>query len=303
MLGFDAEGKPVNLEWGQAGVYAVAGRSGSGKTSLVRFLLAQAAMVGIKLVVCDPHASSEQSLAASCESLKAAFLCEPASSNEDILDTIHMVDEIGRKRIDGEDKSIAPILLVIDEFSSIMLNSENAKEISKLLVNMANEYRKVGIQALLIGQSWKHDMSGGTTLRSALGGSIVMNIQPPEAAFLTTDEKTAKKAGVNKLQKGEAIVFLNGKEVRIQAPYIRSDDVAGIAQYIPASKVAPETRSGASVTKTVQLHSRKDIIRYWLSQGKSKNEIYEEFRGNRQKFLQEVEAIEEEDNLLTDLLN
>ena len=79
------------------------------------------------------------------------------------------------------------LLLVLDEFTSIVLNSEAAERMVKALVNVANEYRKVNIQALLIAHTWKADVVSaklGSTLRSAIGARIVHQTDPHNARFL-----------------------------------------------------------------------------------------------------------------------
>src|SRR5262249_40330766 len=132
LVGFNSEQKPLYLRWGKAGLSAVAGGSGSGKTSTVRLLAAQHAMSGGALVLCDGHGEAgEQSLIQSCEPLSGAYLLEPAISDDAIYQTIRAVDRIGRDRLTGNIPPAQhfPIVLIVDEFTSLVRNHRSAAEI------------------------------------------------------------------------------------------------------------------------------------------------------------------------------
>jgi hypothetical protein len=77
MVGYGADGTPGYLNFDGSPLVAVAGASGFGKSSFVRFALAQMAMQPgsepAGLVLCDPHgAVMEKSLAVSCRPLEEA---------------------------------------------------------------------------------------------------------------------------------------------------------------------------------------------------------------------------------------
>ena len=80
VLGYLPSGEPVTGGIEAMVSTAIAGVSGSGKTTTLRFLTAQLALKGAKFAVLDPHAAAgDESLASTLAPLAGAFVCSPAS--------------------------------------------------------------------------------------------------------------------------------------------------------------------------------------------------------------------------------
>lgn len=163
---------------------AVAGVSGSGKTTTVLFLLYQSVLHGAKIILIDPHMHEpEESLAARLTPLGKALGYRPVDdSTENVLRAVRYLSrEVKRRKETG---SKTPFLVfVIDEFNAVMRNGEVKDELAELLLSIAQEGRKFGIFAMLIGQRWSHEEIGGAKIRSSLASSL---------AHRFTDENQAK---------------------------------------------------------------------------------------------------------------
>ncbi len=163
---------------------AVAGVSGSGKTTTVLFLLYQSVLHGAKIILIDPHIHEpEESLAARLTPLGKALGYRPVDdSTENVLRAVrYLSKEVKRRKETG---SKTPFLVfVIDEFNAVMRNAEIKDELAELLLSIAQEGRKFGIFAMLIGQRWSHEEIGGAKIRSSLASSL---------AHRFTDENQAK---------------------------------------------------------------------------------------------------------------
>lgn len=113
VLGYDIEsGAELAGSWLDLYSTAVGGMSGTGKTTTQRFLACQTALQGAKFAIIDPHADAgDESLAATLRPLSSAFLCEPASDDKSIRETVRLVADMGRRRVQGKDDDTTPIIL------------------------------------------------------------------------------------------------------------------------------------------------------------------------------------------------
>jgi hypothetical protein len=92
LFGFADDGQPLYGDWKKIYSVALSGKPGSGKTTTERFLAVQAALLGARFVVLDPHADAgDDSLASTLAPLHAAMLCDPASEAQAIIDAIRGV--------------------------------------------------------------------------------------------------------------------------------------------------------------------------------------------------------------------
>ena len=83
-------------------------------------MLAQSAAQGGRLIVCDPHAGDEESLATRIRALSPAFMCDVAQSPDAILAALKLAnDKLERRKADS---SLAqwPIIVVVDEWTSLL---------------------------------------------------------------------------------------------------------------------------------------------------------------------------------------
>jgi hypothetical protein len=214
---------PVHLRWGAAGLTAIAGGSGGGKTNTTRLIAAWHALNGGGLALCDGHGEVDEGLIASCAALSSAFVLPPAVKNADIAAVIHRMDAIGRARLSGEAATV-PLLLIIDEFTSLCRNHGDAAKLINSLLNFGDEYRKVNMQALIIGHHWRGDLIDkqlGAALRSAIGARIIHTTAPEEAKFLL---RPVEAQGVDRLRVGEALYFDRAGDVqKIVVPWLPAE--------------------------------------------------------------------------------
>src|SRR5579859_453374 len=122
LLGYDlASGTPLHGSWLDLYSTAVSGMPGSGKTTSQRFLACQTALHGARFAICDPHAgASEESLAATLAPLQMSMVCGPASTDTAMLEVVRYVAEVGRRRIEGVDREITPLILWVDELTALL---------------------------------------------------------------------------------------------------------------------------------------------------------------------------------------
>ena len=288
---------PIHLRWGAAGLSAIAGGSGGGKTNTTRLICAWHALNGGGLALCDGHGEvADESLIQSCEALAPAFVLPPAVKNADIAATIRRMDAIGRARLAGEPKDV-PLLLVIDEFTSLCRNHGDAGALINLLVNFADEYRKVNMQALIIGHHWRGDLIDkqlGAALRSAIGARIIHTTAPEEAKFLL---RPIEAQGVERLKVGEALYFDRAGDVqKIVVPWLPADTLREVAY--PAHPGWPlPIETPAEQQRTPRQRSLDDIRR--RMEGAAREErlrVAHElaYRGARQREIQYACCISDE---------
>lgn len=167
----------------------IGGVSGSGKTTTVRFLLFQAILAGARLLMIDPHiGDEEESLAAQFRAFHDVHITAPCDNTPAlVLKRIHWLEKEFQHRKASGVKTPA-LVFVVDEFNALMRVDEVKKDMAALLVTIAQEGRKFGLFAMLIGQRWSdQDMGGanmGATIRTSLASTL---------AHRFTDEEQAKK--------------------------------------------------------------------------------------------------------------
>lgn len=265
LIGYAGE-QPRYLNPDLAPVVAFAGASQSGKSSAVRFLLAQLAMMPepVGMVLCDPHGkAADRSLAVSCRALAPAWLWEPAIEPETIMASVRQFVAIGARRMDGSDPSRWPAILVIDEFTAMMdQDAQYVDVFTKLCRAISNQYAKVGLRLFVIGQSWNADLAGGTALRSGIQASIVAACKKQQAAFLlSTDE--AKLAETLRPQSGDVLLKAHWAEPieRVRVPWVGASHLSALAERVrpaPSWRPARMTDQQPAVARPAVAQQRRN---------------------------------------------
>jgi len=238
LLGYAEGGAAQWGDWKQLYSTALGGMSGTGKSTTARFLLGQAALNGCKFVVIDPHADAgEESLAASLMPLRSHMLCDAASSDKTIIETARFVREIGRKRING-DSDRTPLLVAIDETTALLSRSSCGIELSDMIEEIAQEYRKVGIFALCSAQIWLASRSGGSSaLRDSFASTYVHRMKRKQAALLAPSGTGAE---IETLPQGSALLWqTSGDSQVVRVPLTLASDIVDIAQREGRTPVSP----------------------------------------------------------------
>ncbi len=229
ILGFTSEG-PLRGDWKDVYSSAVAGISGMGKTTTIRFLACQSALHGANFVVIDPHANvQDESLAATLAPLRNRYLCAEATDDGPILDAIGLVASKLDARLKG-DANRQPLLVLVDEFTRLMRNPAVANDLGDLIEAIGQEGRKVGVFALLSGQIWTADRSGGTRARDSLASAYVHRIKRSQARHLISADEARL---VENLAPGRAVLFrTNGDYETVAIPQTTGFDVAHVASLL-----------------------------------------------------------------------
>lgn len=178
LLGYQQDGTLRLGSWLDLYSVGIGGVSGSGKTTTVRFLLFQAVLAGARLVMIDPHLHDPaESLAAQFQALTGIHQLPPCDDAPDqVMRRITWLNREYRRRKSGA--SGEPLIFVVDELNGLLrrLDDERKKALADLLLDIAQEGRKFGLYALLIGQRWSHADLGGGKIGAAIRDSLASSI-------------------------------------------------------------------------------------------------------------------------------
>lgn len=232
------DGAPLRIDMRACGFVAVGGQSRSGKTHTVALLVAQAALQGWEIALCDPFPHKADGLLSLCRPLSGCVFRQAATPDE-ISRTIQLVDKIGRRRLDGEAWS-KPLLLVVEEFSNIVIRQMLPPDVLDLLPAMAMAYAAVGVHAVIIGHEFSRSLLGeryGATLRRACTHRIAHRLAPDAAELLLPSSAYARQ--VVELQPGRALFWGEDSPQLIRVPKVSADDLRFAARGRPSRPYAP----------------------------------------------------------------
>ncbi len=251
LLGYTADLKPSYIEMAETGFTFVAGHSGSGKSSTVSLLLAQAVMMGWEVVLCDKHGRKSQGLVTRTKPIHDAF-SRIAIETGEIIEAIDYWHEVVTNRLAQQQTGdYRRILLVIDEFVGLMLDPTTPLPPATLhkLLSVAVEGRGVQAHGLLIAHQCSERMLGkwGANLRRAVTTRVVHRADAEDAAFLL-GSSFAKQALT--LPTGRALFYASGTApTEVVVPYMVERDLEWTANYMPRIGTQPTMpRYGGIVT-------------------------------------------------------
>ena len=163
--------QPKYLEYDSFATVAISGQSGSGKTSTVRFIIAQLLLNNTAIIICDPHGNAGNGALA--ESIKPIipFLYMPvAITLEDRIKAFDYVHSILRDRIDNGADNSQRIVIILDEATQHFIESsrEQVDKVARMLQSLANEGRKANIRVFLLSQNFHQDFIGSRSVRSSI---------------------------------------------------------------------------------------------------------------------------------------
>lgn len=229
-----ADGTPIYLELSTWGALALGGKSRTGKTSRTVYYLAQAALAGWRLVVCDKHGGGgkQDALLAKVGMLENSFLLPAAVSQTDINKRIQQVYQIGKRRLDNADTSRFPILLIVDEFTNLVINDWLTDTTLDQLMSIANEHAGVNVHALIIGHDWSASCLGkerGAAFRRITTHRIAHRLDAQGAQFLLP-------SGMGKMAEGLPLglalyVDETAEPILVDAPLLHDEDLRYAAEH------------------------------------------------------------------------
>lgn len=241
-LGFSvATGKPLAGSWLDLYSTAVAGMSGTGKTTSQRFLAAQCALHGARFAVVDPHAgAADDSLAATLSPLSSIYLCEPASADKAILEVVRLVADTGQRRVSGRDSDRYPLILWVDELTSLLGRSSVADDLAELLEKIAQEYRKVAIFCCASGQIWTASRAT-SELRDSFASVLCHRMKRGQARLLLPTEEAET---VERLPIGQAVLWrTSGEAEQVIVPNTTAADLRRVGQLLVGNTATPQAYS------------------------------------------------------------
>lgn len=228
LLGYGADGPLTGAlkDWRSG---AVAGLPGAGKTTTQRFIAAQAALAGARLVVLDPHggaSNAEETLSTTLAPLAAAFLCEPACEPAAMLQALHLVHEEMERRLHGGAAPF-PIFAFVDEGTALLGHHTIGPELARLLESITLQGRKTLIQCVIGGQGFNADRVP-TTLRDNLASTYVHRMKRNQARALLPSSEAAK---VETLPTGAAVLWrADGSLADVVIPLTTGADMEAVGR-------------------------------------------------------------------------
>lgn len=236
LVGFAAPDKPLYIELEDTGFIALAGMPRVGKSATATLLAGQVMLIPDSIViVCDKHGKKPDSLIARLAPL-AHRLARAAIDTDEIIAAIDFWHEIGSNRLlEDDDRVYPPCLLIIDEFTAMILLSLLPPSTLQKLVSAAVEFPKIQAHGLIIGHQWTGKLLGnalGAPLRRVTTQRIIQRIDPQDAEFLIP-AAYAKQAQT--LSDGRAL-FMGASQptpIEMMIPYMTADDLAYLAKMLP----------------------------------------------------------------------
>jgi hypothetical protein len=231
--------QPIVGEFRDICAGAIAGLMGSGKTTTASFIAAQVVIKGGKIAIIDPHGNAhitvrKETLSYNLEPLEPAYLGDVAIEEDDIIATVELVNDILRERKRGS-AADWPLMMFIDEFSSLMRSETIADVIIPLLEDIATEGRKFLVGAMLLGQQWHAARSGGGPLRDVLGSAYVHRMRRKIARMLVDDIEDTSN-----LRDGEAWLYRSQFGItRVQVPLTTYSDLIQVGSLLKPRKLDP----------------------------------------------------------------
>ena len=240
VLGYDETGKPKigSLDY----LYSCGGGgdTGTGKTSTAVYLAAQSVAHGAELIIVDPHAGHEQSLANKIAPLSNAYLCDVATTQSEMLDTISFTQSLFDARKSGSTSCDNYIILMCDEWLALMRGSLKS-DFQRLAECVTQEGRKYKMIAVFMSQTWNKNKSGD--MRDTLASHYIHRTRPALARQQTGLTSKELPSDIMRLENGQ-FYLLNvfGEMEKLKAPRVTVEDLQELAKSIfPTSQPLPQS--------------------------------------------------------------
>lgn len=255
LLGFRADsGQPIEGSWLDLYSVGVGGMTGSGKTWLSAFLVAQSVAAGARLIVVDPHAGDKESLATRLSGLSSAYVCTVSSDGAAIPSALHLAHAKLTQRIAGKGGNW-PLLLIVDEWTSL-LRGKLGELLTATALDIAEQGRKYGVFCLLAAQAWQIDAAG--PVRDRLASHYTMRTRGDQFRYQMGLRGSAPLDTMF-LKPGEAYFLSNrGELCKVVIPRMDAADLARIGATLdtPAASVGQPfgfVPATAAVTPSAQI--------------------------------------------------
>jgi len=261
---------------------AIAGESGSGKTSTMLFLIGSGLLCEhVRYIAIDPHYPHPQSLGKKTQSLWEAGFMRIATLKDDILEVLAEVEQTIDDRLHQIDINTTPIVLVIDELA-FLTKTCTASSVTHTMERISTEGRKVSVYMLASSQTWLASRTGkDSVVRDTLTSAYVHRIKPKQANLLLQDKDDVNKVKKYVKQAGDVLFCpVGGESVISKIPFTTEYDMKMLATTLQPR--TPHVVSPASSADVTSCDSVQNI------QSESSNECTDE----NVKQLPESQALE-----------
>jgi hypothetical protein len=230
ILGFNADtAQPITGSWRDLYSCGIGALQGAGKSWLQAFLLAQSAAAGGRLIICDPHAGADESLSMRIAALASSFMCDVASTDDEILTALRLANDKLEKRKAGKGGDWE-ILIAVDEWSSL-LRGKLGDELPALVQNITEQGRKYHTNAILSAQGWTVDAAG--IVRNRLTAHYVLRQRDAEARYQLGLKAAQLPGDIRTLPDATGyLLTVRGELTRVIIPMMTSADIARAGELI-----------------------------------------------------------------------
>ena len=215
------------IDWDQEYHGVVSGTTGSGKTMLIEYLIANAKKNGWDIVILDP----KQSDLAKIKNTKQIIVADQKDQMLKVLhDTVKEMQEVQRRYKENTNIQLVPHLVVVDELAALksMLDRKEQQQ----LLNDLKQLALLGRQAkfhLLVGVQQANANNIPTEIREQLGIKILLGNSTPSARKFLFEDCIIEVPLGNAV--GQGLISINDGPVSpFKAPLIQTDLIEAINQ-------------------------------------------------------------------------
>ncbi len=228
LLGYQMNGVPLWGVWGNINTFCVAGRSRSGKTITLFFIIIQALLNGAIVWIADPHGNGRKASAMKKLLDPLARYVRFAVTDEEIANMVDEFIDVMQARQDGLDNDLTPRLFVCDEFNGA---AEECERLYELVNRCAREWAGYNGFAAIAGHEWTQGGKLLVKMRRNLHAKFVHKLDKDYAKFLLNSRKHAVEA--EKLRTGNNFFQdVEGNIVELRTPLGTAQDAAVVAEML-----------------------------------------------------------------------
>ncbi|QBD77816.1 hypothetical protein EPA93_18175 [Ktedonosporobacter rubrisoli] len=224
--------------WEEQKTVLVLGSSASGKTTTIIQMALGHAKWGAQLVVCDPHSTKPDGLLSRLAPLAPSLYPGTTFAQQypAILHNVRTVKEELVRRIDGGSYSL-PIVLIVEEWDSLMDDKAIAKELTFIVQKLGREGRGYQVYAIFAAHSAR------AALRESVISYVVHRVDKNQAAKILLPEYAKL---VPSLPNGWAYVKdAFGATEKLQQVLVTAEDVQEEAKHLNFFRRQPVSPPGA----------------------------------------------------------
>jgi len=236
ILGFE-RGNPRRGSFLDIYSAAIAGESGSGKTSTMLFLIGSGLVSQrIRFLGIDPHYPHPKSLGFKTKPLWESGLMRMATDKPEMFEMLQDVEDTIDNRLKQIDQDDTPIVLVIDELAFLAKQSIGPT-LARTMERISTEGRKCYVYMLASSQTWLASRTSGkegsSVIRDTLTSAYVHRIKPKQANLILQDKEEADKVKKYVKQAGEVLLCpVNDDSVVCKMPYTTESDMRRVANMV-----------------------------------------------------------------------